>query len=292
MARATTRLLLILMLNVFLCAHRGESAEIEQKQAKCPAPETSPAAVLERVLPDKAMKAALRPKSYRDRFYSLGDGAIGTDDFMEQLSTDIGRITVYRDNIEGPEYDGPLGYNVFRVRIGTYPKRKDAGTFLRKGQFRVLGIFVPSLRIIVGSLHQNGAAMYIGEFFFLDMQTGESMKITEIEKQNSVYAQVSPDGRYLVTYQSGVLLRVYNLLGPSSRLDVRLIPAGKGAANLKSTAATEEFLMMDADLSGAKYKIEWLSETHGKLAVIEVVQEDMNTRFQWIYYKFTLPKVK
>jgi hypothetical protein len=171
---------------------------------------------------------------------------------------------ISRVNIDGPYYDGMLGYNVFTVRkMDHLGFAKDVFTLLAEGQYEILGYEPVNNAIIACEKVQDGAVLLFKQVVIF--KNNSSQKISIGPKGLYQYISCSPDGRFFLLVDEGI--KVYDMKNNKTgkvTLDYKISPEAsdpgrqiKRGYNTGGSAVNQgEFLYM-----------KWSSEKAGRVTI-------------------------
>ena len=115
--------------------------------------------------------------------------------------------SVSRINVDGPYYDGPDGYTVFKIREkGGISPTKDILTVMTAGQFRLVAADLTSQQLYALRVQQYGAGQKITNIS--KIQTDQPNVEDVIPKEHKIYARyaaLTPDSHYCLLFGDDVV---------------------------------------------------------------------------------------
>lgn len=121
---------------------------------------------------------------------------------------------ISRINIDGPYYDGIMGYNVIKIRKEAFPAPKDVFTFMVRGQYPLFGYNIEKNKIYAYRTFQIGTDYLIKNIAVISKKSSKE-KDEELDKSaipdeinieiigppgEYSYATCSPDGKYCMLF--------------------------------------------------------------------------------------------
>jgi hypothetical protein len=183
---------------------------------------------------------------------------------------------ISRINIDGPYYDGIMGYNVVKIRKESFPAPIDVLTFMVRGQYHLFGYNIKKNQIYAYRTFQIGADYLINNIAIIskknrkekDKEFDESSIPDEIDIEiigppgEYDYGSCSPDGKYCLLFSSEVTvidLQKKALIKKNFGIDS--IPEAE------PDRSTEEGTIIGGsfNLSGEFLEMKWETNISGKL---------------------------
>ncbi|MCK4762437.1 MAG: hypothetical protein KAW12_09590 [Candidatus Aminicenantes bacterium] len=173
------------------------------------------------------------------------------------------KFKITRMNVEGPYYDGPLGYNLFMIRkIKLYQPPDDVMTLLVTGQFNFFAYDFDRNLLYTYSNDQLGSEIVIRNIIVFS-RDGKKRTLLSIPGDYQ-YASCSPDGRYCLLISNKVVVldlreeKQFNL-----NLDMPLM--GCEAAPTRFDESGKAFDGGSYELSGEYLEVKWKTNNSGNL---------------------------
>lgn len=188
-------------------------------------------------------------------------------------------LKISRINVNGPYYDGILGYNLFIIRGKSNYHLEDVLTLLLRGQFRLFGYDMAKNKLYAYRTFQTSDSFLIKNIAVISIKktTEKKNPLTEylhhIPKEPVVeiigpegeyqYASCSPDGKYCLLIDNRVTV-----------IDIQKKKVLKKDVGIEISTAAEPMrkgegggtiIGGDYNLSGEFLEMRWETNTSGKL---------------------------